>query len=807
MNLLSGTLAVSLVFSPAAIVKADDEIVIDEQQDEFASTFAAEDDFAPEPEYIDAPEADFIFEEEPAPVPEITSASVPEPVPEPAPAPEPEPAPTPEPAPAPTPETTPATEPAPTPETTPVTEPAPTPETTPVTEPAPTPETTPVTEPAPTPETTPVTEPAPAPETTPATEAAPVPETTPVTEPASTPETSQPAQSTPAAQPAVTPETASSGTGQSETAVPAKQETKQEETAGGQQPQTSAPQETVPAQAQTGQAGDGQAQQQPSGQNPAGSAGSAPAQKLITDPDLADGIDEQISAPAAQEYEIDEPDILDDLDDSDEDETVAFKGSLKVVLKDDDGEDEDDEDEEEKKLYYGDKVRLTLKDVKVNKNYTIRWEIRKPDKKHKTNKNKWKKVEGNKLVLAFKLNQKNAKYEFRAVLEAVSTGETIKSPVFRLPKVYKRPQAPGAGQTAENSDGSAIIEDAGQAEAAAAPESIPAGDGLIEEDTEELVTADDIIAQVEKAAAQADAVTGTQTAGAGEWEEETDDPFGDEELTDLELDDEPDGEAIEEETEADGETTDNGLIVIASEESNTARHEAKDLPTGKETAKLEQIRKMDLEDEDIDIDGEITVGEEVAEEETSYVSTLNSSNVRVAADGMSDIFAVAPADMELKVISVEGDWLKVEYEGKIGYIYKTNFDDQVVEEEAGEPAETEAPVSFEDLDEMDGLEALRKVEAMQEMEAAAQMEADVQPQKEPKVTIFTSKWSNTGIGDTINLSCILEGFEQYDEIYYQWTADRGFGFESIEGANEDTYSYVADEDNLSWSWQLLVYHR
>ena len=74
------------------------------------------------------------------------------------------------------------------------------------------------------------------------------------------------------------------------------------------------------------------------------------------------------------------------------------------------------------------------------------------------------------------------------------------------------------------------------------------------------------------------------------------------------------------------------------------------------------------------------------------------------------------------------------------------------------------------------------------------------------VTVFSSRRSVLREGETITLTSLLEGFDGY-EIMYQWECDRGDGFEPVEGAQEDSYTFTVTADSLRWNWRLTVYYR
>lgn len=156
-----------------------------------------------------------------------------------------------------------------------------------------------------------------------------------------------------------------------------------------------------------------------------------------------------------------------------------------------------------------------------------------------------------------------------------------------------------------------------------------------------------------------------------------------------------------------------------------------------------------------------------AEEPAAAITARGDADVRVAADGLSEIFATLPDGTVLNLLAVEGDWAKVDVDGQIGYIYKDSVSG--VEWPQTEPTEA--------IDE-----------------------------ENMKVTIFTSRRTVVEPGETITLTSRLEGFENCEIIVYQWQYDRGNGFEDIPGADADTYAFAADVETLSYDWRLVVYY-
>ena len=144
-------------------------------------------------------------------------------------------------------------------------------------------------------------------------------------------------------------------------------------------------------------------------------------------------------------------------------------------------------------------------------------------------------------------------------------------------------------------------------------------------------------------------------------------------------------------------------------------------------------------------------------------------NVREDADGMSAIFTSLTEGTEVTVVNVKDDWATVIVDGQQGYIYVDDIADKL------------------DLPEEEPVEELVEIPK--------------------KVTIFTSRRVAMEQGEPVHLTSKLEGFEDCEEILYQWLVDKGNGYEEVEGANDATYTFSANAETLSWGWKLEVYYR
>ena len=244
-------------------------------------------------------------------------------------------------------------------------------------------------------------------------------------------------------------------------------------------------------------------------------------------------------------------------------------------------------------------------------------------------------------------------------------------------------------------------------------------------------------------------------------------------------------EEIAEATEEVAEATEEPAEAEQSEEEITETAETAEAIEAQPEEQLlgeEEISEVELTGEEAIVPQTLEVAAagtpaEAIEEEAPKALAANTviameASVRGEPDGMSPVIATVAEGTELTVLEVSADWIKVELDdGTIGYIYR---------KETSIPA----PEKEKSAD-----------------EEAAEIESE---EVEMKVLIFTSRKARMTLGETVYLTSDLQGFENCTTIAYQWQWDTGSGFEDIPGATEDSYSFSADLDTLSYDWRLKV---
>ena len=394
-------------------------------------------------------------------------------------------------------------------------------------------------------------------------------------------------------------------------------------------------------------------------------------------------------------------------------------------------------------MFIGDVVFLQTNVTGANLPYTIRWESRKDDREA------WK-IVWDKAEYKLVLDEQNAVLEYRAVLCFTNGATEVGTPVYKLPEVKKLPEEtkPAEENAPEETKPAEEVQEDATAEGSVntdSPQELPQ-ETLPDLDGE---AGEEAQPEVEVVLNEEDEKSSDQKEASKEDKKEQ------KETTE--------GEVTEAPAQAD--QADAPLQEIAS---NTNAEPSTQEVT-EETPDTQEIETEAAEE----TEEAAEETEEAIEDEPTAVGTVTTvvrSNVRMEADGLSEIYGIAPEGTTLTVYGIEGDWIKVLFDGRYGYTYKTN------------------------------------VKGLPEAEPETDESGEAVPQ-EKKVTIFSSKWTKTYVGEHLALSSILEGFDDCEEIIYQWMVNKGNGFEEIEGANEDKYYFTADEENINWGWKLMVYYK
>lgn len=242
---------------------------------------------------------------------------------------------------------------------------------------------------------------------------------------------------------------------------------------------------------------------------------------------------------------------------------------------------------------------------------------------------------------------------------------------------------------------------------------------------------------------------------------------------------EPEAEEAEDEDPAGEEPASEEIIINEPVEKKNAAEEPK-------VEKTENVKTPSLEELE---EYETPLG---LDEYTRIVLTDPDQEIvslREAADGMSPIIADVEKDTEIVVIEVEDDWVKVIVGETEGYIFIEDIRSYLP---PTDDVEEEKPIE----EEPDGTGE----------EVPAEEEAE-EPTANMKVTIFTSRRKTVRVGEPVTLTSRIEGFDGF-EIRYQWECDKhdGAGFLDVSGACEDSYTFSASAESMSWDWRLSVYY-
>lgn len=126
------------------------------------------------------------------------------------------------------------------------------------------------------------------------------------------------------------------------------------------------------------------------------------------------------------------------------------------------------------------------------------------------------------------------------------------------------------------------------------------------------------------------------------------------------------------------------IVVIVSSHNKSNRDKINNQQEAPQLQDQKDTEGAENNDDQLTDDNNGAAGDSQVEELTEIsVKTTTGVNLRSAADKESEILATIPENTELTVIEEENDWVKVEYDGKTGYVYN-EFVRQVIAEPEGE---------------------------------------------------------------------------------------------------------------------------
>lgn len=94
-------------------------------------------------------------------------------------------------------------------------------------------------------------------------------------------------------------------------------------------------------------------------------------------------------------------------------------------------------------------------------------------------------------------------------------------------------------------------------------------------------------------------------------------------------------------------------------------------------------------------------------------------------------------------------------------------------------------------------------ELAEENLVAVETPAEETPVATRSIDVTVSCEQPAGIGSAVTLSMNLTGYEGAAYTMF-WQCDKGAGWETVEGANEASYTIVLDEENTQWLWRAGV---
>ena len=190
--------------------------------------------------------------------------------------------------------------------------------------------------------------------------------------------------------------------------------------------------------------------------------------------------------------------------------------------------------------------------------------------------------------------------------------------------------------------------------------------------------------------------------------------------------------------------------------------------------------------------------DQVLELDITLENSVNSYRVRLVAENGQTILSAEYQMTDIQEKPVEETAEEATEE------MTEEMTGEVNEEEAGEETEAEENPAQDPADAAEESLEIDDYDTPLGLDEATEAEETSAPPM--SVTIFSSRRDVAVEGDTITLTSRVEGFDGY-EITYQWECDQGDGFQPVEGANDDSYSFTMSANSLRWNWRLTIYYR
>lgn len=183
-----------------------------------------------------------------------------------------------------------------------------------------------------------------------------------------------------------------------------------------------------------------------------------------------------------------------------------------------------------------------------------------------------------------------------------------------------------------------------------------------------------------------------------------------------------------------------------------------------------------------------------------------SLNIRAAASSESELLGKLPNGARVIVLGAEGNWLRIQYETIVGYVYSQYMEILPPAEEEELPEEPLPEEELLPVEPLPGEEPLTEEQPLPEEEPLTEEQSlpEEGSLSERKINIRDNIGSIVRYGDIITLTAELSGF---DDVPYtlQWVVrDPGGDWKEIPGENGLSITFELTPENAASEWRLNV---